>query len=221
MLATSTRSSKPVPLPIRSVPRSCFNARPVDRLVRADFSRDAHLLDASIAGVVLSFSPRDDEMRETAERSWKIIRALLADHLFGDEAASLPSDGDASIGSPAATEILRKRYAELRLLARTVASVSFENGSDPEISNAGKALCRLAVKLDDLMDGTQRRPVNKLRQYVFSSGKKHACPPERDKGRFAFHRLGASCVTLIGLVSLRPVSTLSYKSRLVVEVRGW
>jgi len=138
--------------------------------VRADFSRDAHLLDASIAGVVLSFSPRDDEMRETAERSWKIIRALLADHLFGDEAASLPWDGDASVGSPAATDILRKRYAELRLLARTVASVSFENGSDPEISNAGKALCRLAVKLHDLMDGTQRRPVNKLRQYVFSSG---------------------------------------------------
>ena len=39
----------------------------------------------------------------------------------------------------------------------------------PRFPNAGKALCRLAVKLDDLMEGTERRLVNKLRQYVFSS----------------------------------------------------
>ena len=150
------------------VPRAGFDAGTTNRLERADFSRDAHLLDASIAGVVLSFNPRDDEMREKAERSWETIRALLADHLFTEEAAVPPWSGDASVGSPTAGDILKKRYFELRALARTVDSASFEKGSDAEISNAGKALCRLAVKLDDLMEVTERRLVNKLRHYVLS-----------------------------------------------------
>ena len=136
---------------------------------RADFSRDARLLDASIAGVVLSFNPRDDEMRQKAELAWNAIRASLADHVFTHE-AGLPWSGGASVGSPTTCELLKKRYSELRSLARTIGSVSFEEGSDAEISNAGKALCRLAVKLDDLMEGTERRFVNKLRQYVLSSG---------------------------------------------------
>ena len=169
MLANTTHSPKSHPSPIGLVPRTTFSTRTTNRLVRADFSRDARLLDASIAGVVLSFNPRDDEMRERAERSWEIIRALLADHLFTEKSAVLPWNGDASVGSPTACDILKKRYSEIRSLARTVNSASFEDGSDAEISKAGKALCRLAVKLDDLMEGTERRLVNKLRQFVFSS----------------------------------------------------
>jgi hypothetical protein len=168
MLETTTYSPKS--LPIGFVPRSSFVAVAANRLERQDFSRDARLLDASIAGVVLSFNPRDDEMREKAERSWEMIRSILSDRLFGEETAALPWNGDTSVTSATASDILEKRYCELRTLARTVASISFEDGSDAEISGAGKALCRLAVKLDDLMDGTKRRLVNKLRQYVFSSG---------------------------------------------------
>jgi len=134
----------------------------------SSLSRDARLLDASIAGVVLSFNPRDDEMRERAERSWEVIRQLLASHLLADDAI-VPWGGE-TLGSRATNELLNKRYSELRTLARTVAAVSFEHGSDREISSAGKALCRLAVKLDDLMDATERRLVNQLRLYVFSSG---------------------------------------------------
>ena len=168
MLATTTSWEKSNPHATGFVPRSAVSA--TNRLERQVFSRDARLLDASIAGVVLSFNPRDDEMREKAERAWETIRTLLADHLFSEEVAALPWHGDASLGSPTAHDILKKRYSELRSLARTIGSVSFEDGSDAEISNAGKALCRLAVKLDDLMEGTERRFVNKLRQYVLSSG---------------------------------------------------
>src|SRR5216684_4400961 len=168
MLATTATWPKSNPPAIGFVPRSTASA--TNRLERQAFSRDAHLLDASIAGVVLSFNPRDDEMREKAERSWETIRAQLADHLFNEESGALPWNGDASLGSPTAHDLLKKRYSELRSLARTIGSVSFEDGSDAEISNAGKALCRLAVKLDDLMEGTKRRLVNKLRQYVLSSG---------------------------------------------------
>ncbi len=169
MLETASNPAKSLLNPIGFVPRKSFSTSAANRMVRADFSRDARLLDASIAGVVLSFSPRDDEMREKAEQSWATIRTLLADHLFTDLDAVVPWNGDASVGSRTASDLLMKRYSELRALARTIDSVSFEEGSDADISNAGKALCRLAVKLDDLMERTERRHVNKLRQYVLSS----------------------------------------------------
>ncbi len=63
----------------------------------------------------------------------------------------------------------RSVIARLRQLARTVGSVSFDDGSDDQISSAGKSLCELSVKLDDLMEVTERRLVNTLRQYVFAS----------------------------------------------------
>jgi hypothetical protein len=171
MLETATRLVKSNPNLMGFLPRKEFSKRTVNRMEWGTLSRDARLLDASIAGVVLSFNPRDDEMRERAEQSWEIIRALLADHLF--IGGAMPWGLDSAIGSPATCEILKKRYLELRTLAREVASVSFEDGSDAEISSAGKALCRLAVKLDDLMDATERRLVNQLRHYVFSSGEEN------------------------------------------------
>jgi len=172
MLASS--HSQPQPNPIGFLPRTNFDDGPANRVVHADFSRDARLLDASIAGVVLSVNPRDDEMREKATRAWNFIRTMLADHLVDDADADLPWHGDTSIGSPTACDILRKRYSELRALARTLESTSFEHGTDSEVSAAGKALCRLAVKLDDLSERTQRRLVNKLRQYVFAAAKERS-----------------------------------------------
>ncbi len=170
MLETSTQSPKSNSHPMGFLPRpTSFAPATSNRLSREVFSRDAHLLDASIAGVVLSFNPRDDEMRQKAERAWETIRALLASHVLADETDTLPWHRDASVGSATASDLIGKRYCELRTLARTVNSISFEDGSDAEISHAGKALCRLAVKLDDLMERTERRLVIKLRQYVFSS----------------------------------------------------
>jgi hypothetical protein len=152
MLAAEAPLPESHPQPPR--PGGSFSPGTANRLERADFSREARLLDASIAGVVLSFNPRDDEMRQKADRSWKTIRTLLADHLFTREDAVPPWSGDESMGSPTARDLFKKRYAEVRSLARTVSSVSFEHGSDADISRAGRALCRLAVKLDDLMGGT-------------------------------------------------------------------
>lgn len=151
------------------VPRTGFSIATVNRLERADFSRDPRLLDASIAGVVLSLNPRDAEMRGRAQLAWNAIRASLSDHIFTERAAMLPWNGEASVGSATTSELLRKRYTELRSLARTIDSISFDDGCDADISDAGSALCRLTIKLEDLMDGSERRLVNQLRQYVFSS----------------------------------------------------
>jgi hypothetical protein len=185
MLENATSSAKSNLNQMGFVPEN-FRPSATSRVDWTLLSRDARLLDASIAGVVLSFNPRDDEMRERAERSWEIIRNLLAGHIFNDD-ATMPWGAEA-IGSPAACDLLKKRFTELRALARTVAAVSFEHGSDSQISSAGKALCRLAVKLDDLMDATERRLVNQLRHYVFSSAeetqfKVSNCPCENGASR--------------------------------------
>lgn len=174
MFATTSHSRQLDLKPISSFPRTKFDDRPANRVVHADFSRDARLLDASIAGVILSVNPRDEEMREKAARAWQFIRTMLADHLLDNANAGLPWIDDASVGSATARDLLMKRYAELRTLAQTIESTSFEAGSDHEISAAGKALCRLAVKLDDLTERTQRRLVNKLREYVFAAAKERS-----------------------------------------------
>ena len=126
---------------------------------------------------MLTFNPRDDEMREKAERAWESNLGRCSRVTFSmTKVEVLPWTGDSSIGSATAAGILEKRYSELRALARTVNSISFEVGTDAEIAGAGKALCRLAVKLDELMEATHRRLVNKLRQYVFSSGEEISVP---------------------------------------------
>ena len=143
-------------------------SHPTNRLVRHDEPRDARLLDAAVAGVVLSFNPRDNEMREKAQDAQSCLREMLAAHMFSEEPCFLPWTEDRSVSRTMA-DLLKKRYSELRTLAQTISSTCFETGSNSEIMIAGRALCKLAVKLDDLMDGAERRMLARLRQYVFAS----------------------------------------------------
>jgi hypothetical protein len=87
MLENATYSATSNPNQMGFAARCNLRTPTANRMEWAALSRDARLLDASIAGVVLSFNPRDDEMRERAEHSWEVIRGLLADHLFSDDAA--------------------------------------------------------------------------------------------------------------------------------------
>src|ERR1700726_5335238 len=108
MLETATRLVKSNPNLMGFLPHKEFSKRTVNRMEWGTLSRDARLLDASIAGVVLSFNPRDAEMREKATVAWDAVRADLADHVFTQE-ATLPWRGDASVGSPTASELIKKR----------------------------------------------------------------------------------------------------------------
>jgi hypothetical protein len=146
--------------------RTAYSLGCINRLSRADFSRDPRLLEASIAGVVLSVNPGDLAMRARAAIAWDAIRAMLSDHILCDANGFMPWTGDNSI-SPMMAGLLERRCAELRSLATAVRATSFAYGPDSEVSIAGKALCRLAVLLDDLMDGAPRRLATQLRQYVF------------------------------------------------------
>jgi len=149
--------------------RTGFSVGALNRLERPVFKRDARLLNASVTGVVLTANPGDREMRENAVIAWQTISKMLAPRVLSDEAGFLPWTEDDSVSSKTMAELLKKRYCEIRSLARTASATSFETGTDEDVSLAGKALCRLAVKLDELTEISERRLTIKLRQYVLSS----------------------------------------------------
>lgn len=126
------------------------------------------LRDAAVSGVVLSFNPQDSEMREKAQRSWNRIRALLAQRVLGGDESSVPWTANRPVFSGAAAERLKRRYAELRALARRIDAVSFEYGRSKEVADAAEALREIAIKLDDLIDGEEESFLPTLRRFVFA-----------------------------------------------------
>jgi hypothetical protein len=139
----------------------------------ADSGRSSRLLEAAVAGLVLSFNPRDYEMRAQAAAAWEGIRAVLADDVLAEEIGAAPWTRDSSHYPRATADLLKKRYVELKTLAHLIKDISFENSTNSEVSVAGRALCRLAVCLDDLINGSDRRVSPKLRQYVFAQHMTH------------------------------------------------
>ncbi len=129
----------------------------------------APLLDAAVAGVVLSFNPQNAEMRALAAASWNRIRATLSHHLLSEKVTILPFTEDKRLVTRAALERMRKRHAELRRLVRMVDSVNFETDRREQVAPAGKALCDLAIRLDDAIEGEERGLLPKLRRYIFAA----------------------------------------------------
>jgi len=70
--------------------------------------------------------------------------------------------------SGAVVDRIRSKHHELRLLVRKLAHVSFEEDPDDIVAPAGRALCMLAVKLDDLIDSEERRLLPALRKVLFA-----------------------------------------------------
>jgi len=56
----------------------------------------------------------------------------------------------------------------MRALIGKLLGVSFEEDPDKVVSVAGKALCALAVKLDDLIDSEEMRLLPALRKMLFA-----------------------------------------------------
>ncbi|HEV2171498.1 MAG TPA: hypothetical protein VGR40_11145, partial [Candidatus Binatus sp.] len=70
--------------------------------------------------------------------------------------------------SPATIERVRKSHRELRGLIGKLVGVSFKDDPDKVVSAAGKALCALSVKLDDLIDSEEMRLLPALRRILFA-----------------------------------------------------
>jgi hypothetical protein len=127
----------------------------LSQLEREDATIGALLLDAAVAGAVVARHPSDTEFRREAERTWRTLEPLISHHLKSEEEEVLNWAEDHNFPSEV-IERARERHQKLRRLVRTVASIGFTQRPDAQVQKAGRALCALAVHLDDLVDGEER-----------------------------------------------------------------
>jgi Hemerythrin HHE cation binding domain len=164
----ATQSPSGARLSSKRAPRKM--ARLIKELTREDLKLGAPLLDAAVAGVCLGFRPHDGEMRAQAAHTWDSIKPLLSHHLLSEDETLLPWAQDTPGFPHELVERIRKQHTELRALTKTINSTSFRTGPDPQVSRAGKALCALAVKLDDFISCEEFRILPALRRFVFAEG---------------------------------------------------
>jgi uncharacterized protein YbcI len=137
-------------------------------LSREDRKLEMPLLDAAVAGAILGFCPTDIEMRRQAEIAWETIKPQLSQHLLSEDETLLPwAEGSESL-SVAIIDRIKSQHHELRSLVRRLVGVAFVEDADDVVASTGRALCMLAVKLDDLIDSEERRLLPALRKALFA-----------------------------------------------------
>ncbi len=107
--------------------------------------------------MILGFKPSDREMRAQAQRCWDTLKPRLNQHLLSEDETVLPWAEGAGGISAAALDRIKQSHLEMRALIGKLTGVSFAEDPDKVVSVAGKALCALAVKLDDLIDSEEMR----------------------------------------------------------------
>lgn len=124
------------------------------QLVREDAKLKLPLLDAAVAGVVLSFKPDHVEMRLQASRAWAQLEPILSNHLLSEKklvpwAETMPDFPHEVL------ERIERRNASLSHLVSKIEHVNFEKDPDQAVADAGAALAVLAVQLDDLIESEE------------------------------------------------------------------
>ena len=139
-----------------------------EELSREEYGLGMPLLDAAVAGVILGFKPSDREMREQAQHCWDTLKPRLNQHLLSEDETVLPWAEDVGGLRPKGVDRIKQRHREIRSLVGKLVGVSFEEDPDDVVAVAGKALCMLAVKLDDLIDSEEMRLLPALRKMLFA-----------------------------------------------------
>jgi hypothetical protein len=143
------------------------------RNITEELSRDDHqlgmpLLDAAVAGIILGFMPADREMRTQAQRCWEILKPQINQHLLSEDEIVLPWAEGAGGLSVEMVNRIKKDHREMHSMMGKLAGVSFEDDPDRTVAAAGRALCTLAVKLDDLINSEEMRLLPALRKSLFT-----------------------------------------------------
>ena len=107
-------------------------------------------------------------MRTQAQRCWEILQPQLNQHLLSEDETVLPWAEGAGRLSAAVIDRIKKSHREMRSQIAKLVGVSFEEDPDNVVAAAGKALCMLAVKLDDLIDSEEMRLLPALRRMLFA-----------------------------------------------------
>lgn len=139
-----------------------------EELSREEYGLGMPLMDAAVAGMILGFKPSDREMRVQAQHCWDILKPRLNQHLLSEDETVLPWAADVGRLRREVVDRIKKKHRELRSLVGKLTGVSFEEDPDEVVAPAGKALCTLAVKLDDLIDSEEVRLLPALRKMLFA-----------------------------------------------------
>ncbi|MGB8411864.1 MAG: hypothetical protein WCE23_03465 [Candidatus Binatus sp.] len=163
-----TSAKKPLPIGAEKAPGTGKIRKLTEELDREQYRLGMPLLDASVAGAILGFKPSDREMRAQAQRCWKTLKPRLNQHLLSQDETVLPWAEIAGGLAPEVIERIKQSHLEMRSLIAKLNGVSFEKDADKVVAVAGKALCVLAVKLDDLIDSEEMRLLPALRRMLFA-----------------------------------------------------
>lgn len=163
-----TSAKKPLAIGAEKAPGTSKIRRLTEELGREEYRLEMPLLEAAVAGAVLGFKPSDREMRAQAQHCWESLKPRLNQHLLSEDETVLPWAEVAGGLSPEVMDRIKQSHLEMRSLISKLNGVSFEKDPDKVIAVAGKALCMLAVKLDDLIDSEEMRLLPALRRMMFA-----------------------------------------------------
>ncbi len=160
-------SSKAKPLVRTVAPARIKNL--LSQLEREDSKLRTRLLNAAVSGSVVASQPSDPEFRRAAERAWRALEPLISHHLKREDEQVLEWT-EKHLKFPHDLVVrAHERHQKLRRLVRRLVNARFQAGSDVEVKNAGRALCALAVHLDDLIDGEERVLFPMLHRRLFAA----------------------------------------------------
>lgn len=128
----------------------------------------APLLDAAVAGAILARDPGDRTLRREAALAWRWLEPALSDHVASEEEMTSRRVGSERVLPQPLLDGVRERLARLRLLATTVAGVDFDRAGDTEVRRGARALCAIAVDLDDLIDRDETQLLPILQRSLFT-----------------------------------------------------
>ncbi|MGB3552123.1 MAG: hemerythrin domain-containing protein [Candidatus Binatus sp.] len=163
-----TSAKKPLAIGAEKAPGTGNIRKLTEELDREQYRLGMRLLDAAVAGAILGFKPSDREMRTQAQRCWETLKPRLNQHLLSEDETVLPWAELAGGIAPEVIERIKRSHLEMRSLIAKLNGVSFEKDADKVVAVAGKALCVLAVKLDDLIDSEEMRLFPALRRMLFA-----------------------------------------------------
>ncbi len=163
-----TSAKKPLAIGAEKAPGTGKIRKLTEELDREQYRLGMPLLEAAVAGAILGFKPSDREMRAQARRCWETLKPQLNQHLLSEDETVLPWAEVAGGLAPEVMDRIKQSHVEMRSLIAKLNGVSFEEDADKVVAVAGKALCVLAVKLDDLIDSEEMRLLPALRRMLFA-----------------------------------------------------
>ncbi len=138
-----------------------------EELNREDSELREHLLDAALAGLRLARDPHSRNLRRDAGRIWSVIEPVISHHFAAEDAVMLPWLDRYAHLSPDIRRRARECHDKLKKLAVAVENSDFERVSDVDAAATGRALCGLAVCLDDAIDAEERRLFPAIQKALF------------------------------------------------------